>query len=100
MKKWLQNEVNFENMTGKWHWNYKNDLKLKNNTKWRKMHYKITIFGACAPYPRLIYWIPSSISQGNPGPDYDIETYHLTQYFYPLKMLHKDDNETSVPSEK
>ena len=28
------------------------------------MHYKITIFGACAPYPRLIYWIVSSISQG------------------------------------
>ena len=23
-----------------------------------------TIFGACAPYPRLIYWIASSISQG------------------------------------
>jgi len=21
------------------------------------MHYKITIFGACAPYPGLIYWI-------------------------------------------
>ena len=33
----------------------KNDLKLKNNTKGRKMHYKITIFGARAPYPRLIY---------------------------------------------
>ena len=28
------------------------------------MHYKITIFGACAPYPRLIYWISSSVSQG------------------------------------
>ena len=30
------------------------------------MHYKIdlTIFGTCAPYPRLIYWIASSISQG------------------------------------
>ena len=28
------------------------------------MHYKITIFGASAPYPRLIYWIASSISQG------------------------------------
>ena len=28
------------------------------------MHYKITIFGACAPYPRLIYRIVSSISQG------------------------------------
>ena len=33
------------------------------------MHIK-TIFGACAPYRRLIYWIASSISQGkkNPGP--------------------------------
>ena len=29
-----------------------------------KMHYKITIFGACTPYPRLIYWIATSISQG------------------------------------
>jgi hypothetical protein len=28
------------------------------------MHYKITTFGGCAPYPRLIYWIASSISQG------------------------------------
>ena len=28
------------------------------------MHYKITIFGACAPYPRLIYWITLSILQG------------------------------------
>ena len=28
------------------------------------MQYKITIFGACAPYPRLLYWIASSISQG------------------------------------
>ena len=28
------------------------------------MHYKITIFGAYAPYPRLIYWIASSILQG------------------------------------
>ena len=27
------------------------------------MYYKITIFEACAPYPRLIYWIASSISQ-------------------------------------
>ena len=30
----------------------------------KKMHYKITIFGASAPYPRLINWISSSISQG------------------------------------
>ena len=30
----------------------------------KKIDYKITIFGACAPYPRLIYWIASSISQG------------------------------------
>ena len=29
-----------------------------------KMHYKITIFVACAPNPRLWYWIASSISQG------------------------------------
>ena len=28
------------------------------------MHYKITIFGACAPHPGIIYWI-SSISQWN-----------------------------------
>ena len=27
----LENEVNLENMTGKWCKNYKNDLKLKNN---------------------------------------------------------------------
>ena len=46
-------------------------LKTQND---EKMHYKITIFGAWAPYPRLIYWIASSISQGkkddmssNPG---------------------------------
>ena len=43
---------------------YKNYPKLKHNTKWRKIHYKITIFGAFAPYPRIIYWIASSISQG------------------------------------
>ena len=55
-----------------------NDLKLKKTQNDDKMHYKIAIFGACAPYPRLIYWIASSISQGkkndmtchqNPGPD-------------------------------
>jgi len=34
----LENEVNLENMRG----------------KCEEMHYKITIFGACAPYPRLI----------------------------------------------
>ena len=28
------------------------------------MQYKTTIFGACAPYPRLIYWIVSSSLQG------------------------------------
>ena len=28
------------------------------------MHYKITIFGACAPYPSSIYCIASPISQG------------------------------------
>ena len=40
-----------------------------------KMRHKITIFEACAPYPRLIYWIASSISQekkddmsSKPGP--------------------------------
>ena len=38
--------------------------KNKKNTKWLKMHYKLTIFGAWAPYPRLIYCIASSISQG------------------------------------
>ena len=39
------------------------------------MHYKITIFGACAPNSRLIYWTALSISQKknmtyhqNPGP--------------------------------
>ena len=31
---------------------------VQNNT-----YYKITIFGACAPYSRLIYWTASSISQ-------------------------------------
>ena len=35
--------------------NYKNDLKLKNNKNDEKMHYNVTIFGAYAPYSRLIY---------------------------------------------
>ena len=81
-KKWLKNEVNLENTTGKWHWNLKNNLKLKNNTKWQKMHYKITIFGACALHPRLIYWIAFSTSQGKkmtcdekPGPGNDNMLY-------------------------
>ena len=52
-------------MRGKWRCNYKNELKRKNNnTKWWKMHYKITIFWAFAPYPRLIYSIASLIPQG------------------------------------
>ena len=54
MKKLLKTEVNLENMTGKSRQNYKNYLKLKNNTKLQKIYYKITIFGAYAPYPRLI----------------------------------------------
>ena len=33
------------------------DLKLKTD---EKMHYEITIFGACTPFPRLLYWIASS----------------------------------------
>ena len=47
------------------------------------MYYKITSFGACAPYPRLIYWIASSTSQGkkddiheNPGLDNKSHTYN------------------------
>ena len=52
-------------MTEKWRKNYINDIKnLKPTQNYEKMHYEITIFGACAPYPRLIYWIASSISQG------------------------------------
>ena len=54
------------------------------------MHYKITIFGACAPYPRLIYWIALSISQGEKddmssksGPDYYIGGWVLKLYKYP-----------------
>ena len=61
-------------MTYKWskHWKYdrKMTLKtqkmiynLKTTQNGQKMHYKITIFGVCAPYPRLIYCIASSISQ-------------------------------------
>ena len=37
---------------------------LKTTQNDEEMHYKITIFGACTPYPRLIYWIASSISRG------------------------------------
>ena len=36
----------------------------RNNTFDEKMQYEITILGACAPYPRLIYWIVLSILQG------------------------------------
>ena len=44
-------------------------LKITKNLKkqhkmTKKIHHKITIFEACTPYPRLIYWIASSISQG------------------------------------
>ena len=35
--------------------NWPRNLKTTHNDE--KMHYKITIFGACAPNPRLIYWI-------------------------------------------
>ena len=52
------------------------------------MHYKITIFVACAPYPRLIYWIASSISQGkkydmssNPGPRHEtVSSAHVRSW--------------------
>ena len=37
------------------------NLKTTQN---EKMHCKVTIFGACAPYPRLIYWIAPSMLQG------------------------------------
>ena len=37
------------------------NLKTQND---EKMHYKIIIFGACAPYPTLLNWIATSISQG------------------------------------
>ena len=57
MKIWQENDTKITK---------KKDLKLKKQKKKNdeKMHYKITIFGACAPYPRLIYRIASSISQG------------------------------------
>ena len=61
MKKWLKNEVNLENMTlklQKW------PKTSKQHKMKKKMHYEITIFGAYAPSPRLIYWIVSSIPQG------------------------------------
>ena len=52
--------------------------KVKTTRNDEKNHYKITIFWAYAPYPRLMYWIASSISQGkkmtchqNPGLDDD-----------------------------
>ena len=38
--------------------------KTYKQQKTTKMHYEITIFGSCAPYPRLIYWIASSILPG------------------------------------
>ena len=37
---------------------------LKTTQNHEKKCQKMTIFGACAPYPRLIYWIAPSISQG------------------------------------
>ena len=41
------------------------EIKKKKTQNDEKMHYKVTIFEACAPYSRLIYIIVSSISQGN-----------------------------------
>ena len=38
---------------------------LKTTQNYEKMDYKLTIVWAVAPYPRIIYWIESSISQGN-----------------------------------
>ena len=50
---------------------HENDVKitkmnsnLKTTQNDGKINYKISIFGACAPYSRLIYWIASSISLG------------------------------------
>ena len=42
----------------------KNNNKKKQTQNDEKIHYKITTFGACAPHPRLIYWIASSKSEG------------------------------------
>ena len=54
MKIWQKNDAKITKMT--------KNLKTTQNDE--KMHYKITNFGTCAPYQRLIYWIESSISQG------------------------------------
>ena len=54
MKIWQENDAKITKLT-------KNLQKTQND---EKMHYKITIFRAYAPYPRLIYWIALSISQG------------------------------------
>ena len=51
---WQENEAKITKITL--------NLKIKKMTT--KLHGKITIFGACVLYPRLIYLIASSISQG------------------------------------
>ena len=70
MKIWKENDAKITKMT----WNLKTTQNNEN------MHYTITIFGACAPYPRLIYRIAWSMSQGknmtchqNLGPGHDNE---------------------------
>ena len=54
------------------------------------MHYKITIFGACAPYPRLIYWIASSILQGKKDDVIKIWAMVIINYYpkrYSFKIM-------------
>ena len=54
MNIWQENDAKITKMT--------KNVKTTQNDE--NMHYKITIFGACAPYQRLIYWFASSISEG------------------------------------
>ena len=61
------------------------------------MHYKITIFGACAPYPRLIYWIVSSISQGKKD-DMSSKSWYYYYYLNPGQKKRHSTNYVSRPT--
>ena len=77
MKIWQENDAKITKMI----------YNLKTTQNDEKMHYKITIFGACTPYPRLIYWIASSILQEkchqNLGPgDHNLTKKDNSLYVY------------------
>ena len=57
-----------------------------------KMHYKITIFEAYAPYPRLVYWIASCKERmmtchQTPGPD---DYKYVAAWTVPNKFHNKE----------